>query len=144
VKLTPAAMAMFVLAAFFGNMIMSPAFAAVQNVVDPRTRATAAALFLFCITVPGSIGPVAVGYVSDVVASGYLGVTRDAYLALCPGGKPVAGAAAEIAAQCSKASITGLRSGMMVGIGFYLASVLVYLLTVRAGRRAEVAPAASA
>lgn len=130
---TAVAMAMFIAAAFFANMIMSPAFAAVQNSVDPRTRATAAALFLFCITVPGSLGPVLVGLVSDMVGAASLGLTKAQYLADCPGGKQAAKAV--INGSCAKASLVGLRSGMMVGIGFYTASVVTYLLAVRAGRR---------
>jgi hypothetical protein len=129
------AIGLFFLAAFFSNMIMSPAFAAVQNVVDPRTRATAAALFLFCITVPGAAGPVAVGFVSDRVASGSLGMDVAAYLAACPGGRATAGAAASVAQQCAQAATTGLRAGMLVGISLYVVSFFVYLFAVRAGRQ---------
>jgi len=117
---------------------MSPAFAAVQNVVDPRTRATAAALFLFCITVPGAIGPVAVGFVSDRVASASMNVDVATYLAMCPGGKAAADIAAATAAQCGQAATTGLRTGMLVGICLYVVSFFVYLLAVRAGRKAQV------
>lgn len=132
---TAIALAMFIIAAFFGNMIMSPAFAAVQNVVDPRTRATAAALFLFCITVPGSAGPVLVGYVSDLVGAASLGLSKASYLTTCPGGKAAASLAASAAARCKEASATGLRAGMMVGIAFHFAAVVAYFLAVRAGRR---------
>ncbi|RYY27906.1 MAG: MFS transporter [Sphingomonadales bacterium] len=128
------AMLLFILAAFFANMIMSPAFAAIQNVVDPRTRATAAALFLFCVTVPGSVGPVMVGYLSDMVAAGAMNLDVAAYLSTCPGGRPAAGLAAEVAAQCAPAATSGLRRGMTVALLIYLASVVVYLLAVRAGR----------
>jgi predicted MFS family arabinose efflux permease len=133
------ALGLFFLAAFFSNMIMSPAFAAVQNVVDPRTRATAAALFLFCITVPGSGGPVAVGFVSDRVASSSLGLDVATYLASCPGGRAAEGVIASIATQCGTAATTGLRSGMLVGISLYVVSFFVYLLAVRAGRKSATA-----
>jgi predicted MFS family arabinose efflux permease len=139
------AIGLFFLAAFFSNMIMSPAFAAVQNVVDARTRATAAALFLFCVTVPGAAGPVAVGFVSDRVASSSMAMDVTTYLATCPGGRAAAGVLPELAAQCGPAGTTGLRAGMMVGICFHLAAFLVYLLAVRAGRRSGAkVPAAAA
>ena len=136
---TAIAMGMFILAAFFGNMIMSPAFAAVQNSVDPRTRATAAALFLFCVTVPGSLGPVLVGWVSDLVASNSLSLDVAGYLSQCPGGKPAAGLADAVARRCAPAALTGLRAGMMVGVAFHLVAVIVYFLAARAGRRMETA-----
>jgi predicted MFS family arabinose efflux permease len=135
------AIGLFFLAAFFSNMIMSPAFAAVQNVVDARTRATAAALFMFCVTVPGAAGPVAVGFVSDRVASSSMGMDVATFLATCPGGKPAPGILAELASQCAPAGTTGLRAGMMVGICFHLAAFVVYLLAVRAGRRSAKASA---
>lgn len=130
---TPA-IALFILAAFFANMIVSPAFAAIQNVVDPRTRATAAALFLFCVTVPGSIGPVLVGYISDAVAAGALNMNVTGYLQACPGGRAAAGAAAGAGAQCAAAGTTGLRTGMMIALLIYVISFFVYMLAVRAGR----------
>lgn len=137
----PLAIGLFFLAAFFANMVMSPAFAAVQNIVDPRTRATAAALFLFCITVPGSLGPVAVGFVSDRVASSTMGLDVAAYLASCPGGRAAAGVAEALAAQCGPASTTGLRTGMFVALSLYVCAFIVYFLAVRAGRRSPGTPA---
>jgi predicted MFS family arabinose efflux permease len=138
------AIGLFVLAAYFSNMIMSPAFAAVQNVVDPRTRATAAALFLFCITVPGAAGPVAVGFVSDRVASSSMLMDVATYLATCPGGRAAEGVIASVAAQCGPAATTGLRAGMFVGISLYIVSFVVYLLAVRAGRNSSARVRAAA
>jgi predicted MFS family arabinose efflux permease len=133
----PIALALFILAAFFANMIMSPAFAAVQNVVDPRTRATAAALFLFCITVPGAAGPVVVGYVSDRAAAASMQLPVQTYLSYCPGGKPKPGVALDIAKQCAPASTTGLRAGMMTGLFMYVVSFFAYLFAVITGRGAR-------
>lgn len=135
------AIGLFFLAAFFANMVMSPAFAAVQNIVDPRTRATAAALFLFCITVPGSLGPVVVGFVSDRVASSTMGLDVATYLATCPGGRAAAGVAQALATQCGSAATTGLRTGMFVALLLYICAFIVYLLAVRAGRRSPGTPA---
>ncbi len=140
---TMLAMGLFFIAGFFSNMIMSPAFAAVQNVVDPRTRATAAALFMFCVTVPGAIGPVAVGYVSDRIASSSVGLDVAGYLAACPGGRPAEGVVEAIASQCATAATTGLRTGLFVGIGLYIISFFVYLGAVRAGRRSADSLAAA-
>lgn len=128
------ALILFVVAAFFGAWIVSPAFAAVQNVVDPRTRATAAALFLFCVTVLGAAGPVAVGWISDMVAAQAMNMDASAYLAACPGGKAAPGLE-DMAARCGSASTVGLARGMMIGVGLHFAAAVVYLLAVREGRR---------
>src|SRR5690606_34190580 len=46
-----------------------PAFATVQNIVPVRMRATAAAMFMFGATLVGAgVGPILVGYLSDVMA----------------------------------------------------------------------------
>lgn len=48
-----------------------PAFAAVQGLVAPRTRAMAAALLLFIVNIIGlGLGPLAVGLLSDLLAAG--------------------------------------------------------------------------
>lgn len=126
----------FFAAAFFGNMVVSPAFAGVQNVVDARTRATAAALFMFCVTVPGSLGPVLVGIVSDMVASGGLGLSLAEYAAACPGGGSASAtvAGALDLATCRAASNDGLRAGMTAGLSIYVAATAVYIWAVAEGR----------
>jgi predicted MFS family arabinose efflux permease len=54
------------------SMWYGPVFASVQGLVDPRTRATAVAVFLLLVNVIGlGLGPLAAGAVSDVLAASY-------------------------------------------------------------------------
>ncbi len=64
------ALAMFVVPCAFVGAFFGPALALVQDVVDPRARAVAAAVLLLVINLIGaSIGPLAVGVLSDALAS---------------------------------------------------------------------------
>jgi predicted MFS family arabinose efflux permease len=64
------ALAMFVVPCAFVGAFFGPALALVQDVVDPRARAVAAAVLLLVANLIGaSIGPLAVGVLSDALAS---------------------------------------------------------------------------
>jgi len=71
--LTPnAAMALGLLAlpVFLGSLWYGPVFAAVQSLVRPQTRATAAAVLLFIINLIGlGLGPLFVGLLSDTLGA---------------------------------------------------------------------------
>jgi MFS family permease len=55
-----------------GGMQVSPIFAIVPSLVDVRMRAVASAVLILIINlVSGGVGPVAVGYLSDVLAEDY-------------------------------------------------------------------------
>ncbi|WP_233205142.1 spinster family MFS transporter [Alkalicaulis satelles] len=54
---------------FFGAVWYGPVFASAQSLVEPHTRATAAAVLLFIINLVGlGLGPLSVGLVSDALA----------------------------------------------------------------------------
>ncbi|WP_375396591.1 spinster family MFS transporter [uncultured Sphingomonas sp.] len=51
-----------------GLLYFAPTFAAVQSLVPDRIRATASAVLLFCLTIVGSsVGPLVVGWLSDLL-----------------------------------------------------------------------------
>jgi predicted MFS family arabinose efflux permease len=53
----------------FGLLYFAPAFATAQSLATNESRATAAALLAFCLTIVGaSLGPMAVGWASDALA----------------------------------------------------------------------------
>ena len=53
------------------SLYYGPVFASVQSLARPRTRATAAAIFLFFANLVGlGLGPLTVGIVSDIIARG--------------------------------------------------------------------------
>lgn len=55
---------------FLSTLIFGPSFAAVQTLVSPGTRATAAALLLFILTLAGlGIGPLMIGAFSDLFSA---------------------------------------------------------------------------
>ncbi len=129
---TAVAIGFYWLSAFCGIMMISPTFAALQNVVDPRNRATAAAIYLFCITVAGAAGLALTGLLSDIIGGSHLGLGRTAYAAACPGGK--AATAAITQAMCAEAGAIGLRTAMTCAALIYFLLLPLYLL---AGRVAQ-------
>jgi hypothetical protein len=121
------AAAFFVPAFFFSNWIPSPSFAAVQNMVDVRLRATGAAMLLFFVTVLGGSGPWIVGVFSDMAAAQAFQGDFDA---VCPGGRALASAGAEAARACAAASAEGLHQAMYIPVGFYLLVAVTFVLAV--------------
>ncbi len=62
------AMSLLVLPVFFSTLIFGPSFAAVQTMVSPGTRATAAAILMFILTLTGlGFGPLLIGGLSDLI-----------------------------------------------------------------------------
>jgi MFS family permease len=58
------------LAGVFGSSSLAPTFAVMHNLVEPRMRATAAAILLFCLNLLAlSFGPWFTGKVSDIVTA---------------------------------------------------------------------------
>lgn len=56
-----------------GSLWYGPVYATAQSIVEPRMRATCAALLLFIINLVGlGLGPLAVGIASDVIASNFV------------------------------------------------------------------------
>jgi MFS family permease len=61
------AAALLIVPVFFSSIIFGPSYAAVQTLVSPGARATAAAILLFILTLIGlGLGPLAIGLLSDV------------------------------------------------------------------------------
>jgi predicted MFS family arabinose efflux permease len=109
---------------FFG-----PTGAMIQNLLPPRMRATGAALYTMLYTMIGAgLGPTFVGFVSDrLAARAFAGD----YAAACPGGLPPAGAAADLAGACARASAGGVQQALMVSVSVFFLSALLFLLAAR-------------
>ncbi|APW71669.1 spinster family MFS transporter [Sphingopyxis granuli] len=61
---------LLILPVFLSSLIFGPSFAAVQTLVSPGTRATAAAILLFILTLTGlGLGPLLIGIFSDLFAA---------------------------------------------------------------------------
>lgn len=113
---------------FFLNMLPSPTYATIQNIVDDKVRATAAAMFLFSLTVMGSFGPPVTGAISDRVAATRFPAPFGAYLTACPGGKPAPGAAAAVGQACTAAGAAGLRAGLLLPVVLLIGIVTTYMI----------------
>jgi predicted MFS family arabinose efflux permease len=109
----------------------APTFAVVQNLVEPRMRATASSLLFLAINVMGqALGPVVIGLVSDAIARRTF--TLGNYRALCP---PHPHALAQVVAACAHASSYGLQHSILIMCGCYLLGAIFYLLASRTLKR---------
>jgi MFS family permease len=116
-----------------GFAFLGPAVGATQNMMDPRMRASAAALFLFVMNmVGGGLGPVFTGQVSDWLASRAF---AGDFAATCPGGAAPAGAGADLAAACAAAAEHGLRYALVGCALFFVWGGIHALLATRTMRR---------
>ncbi|OYY92093.1 MAG: hypothetical protein B7Y45_01005 [Sphingomonas sp. 28-66-16] len=120
---------LLVAAMFASDMKTGPNYAAVQNLVPVRMRATAAAVFMIAATLIGSsVGPIVAGLVSDSVASARFPITYGAFLTTCPGGRAAAGAAPALVEACQVAGASGLQSALkFVALAFGAAGVAFYM-----------------
>jgi predicted MFS family arabinose efflux permease len=103
-----------------------PNFAAVQNIVPSRMRATAAAMFFLAATVVGvGVGAGLVGALSDIAAARHYGGD---YASLCPGGHAVDPSVRPHEAACTAASAAGLRSALgILPFAFLLSATFFWL-----------------
>ena len=120
---------------FLGYLVVTfyfaPTFAVVQNLVEPRMRASASALLFLAINIMGqSLGPVAIGLISDTIARRTF--TLGNYRALCP---PHPHAPADVVAACAQASSYGLQHSILIMCGCYLLGAIFYLLASRTLKR---------
>ncbi len=91
----------------------TPSIGMVQSMAEPRTRATAVAIFLLAGTVVGvGLGPLFAGLASDLYAARQFSLGD--YAALCPGGQALPGAGADMAAACAQASAQGLKAALTI------------------------------
>lgn len=66
----PLALAIFVIPSLLNAVWQGPAYATIQGLVQPRTRATATAVLLFVANLVGlGLGPLIVGIMSDVISN---------------------------------------------------------------------------
>jgi predicted MFS family arabinose efflux permease len=130
----------------FHYTYLAPTFGVVQNMVDVRRRATAAALMLFFLNLIAlGGGPPFTGWLIDHFAQfdinhpavqgvvgklahlfdGFSGVD---YAKACPGGVAPKTAGAAAKALCGATLTTSTREGIVVSVCFYLWASLHYLL----------------
>ncbi|WP_052508053.1 spinster family MFS transporter [Sphingomonas hengshuiensis] len=111
-------------------LFYGPTLGMIQNLLEPRMRATGAALFAILYTIFGSgLGPTAVGWLSDHFASGVF--TGGDYLAQCHGGKAAIAAAKGALDPCAIAATHGIKTALMAAVCIFFAASLCYLIAAR-------------
>jgi len=110
-------------AAMLHYFYLGPLFGITQGLVEPRMRATAAALLLFIVNIIGyALGPPVVGALSDFFAStSYAGA--GSYASACSN-------LAEAGEACATASAGGLKLAMIIGVMGYAWGGLHFLLAM--------------
>lgn len=117
------AFVLLLIAPVFHYLYLGPMFAVAQGVVEPRMRATAAALMILIVTLIGyGLGPPFVGFMADIFTGRAL---ADAYLT------PADCAAPANAAACGAAGAQGLRLSLSVTTIAMAWAVLHFLLAGR-------------
>ena len=137
----PAAVMLTTSAAFL-LLFYGPTLGMIQNLLEPRMRATGVALFSTLYTIFGGLGPFFVGFLSDRFARAAF--TGGAFTDVCPGGVAPAGAAPLVAAACANASALGIQEALTVGVCVFFLAAFMYLMAARTLRKdLFVAPSAS-
>ncbi len=102
-----------------------PTLVAFQNMVGPRTRATAAFVFFFVSTLVGvGLGPPLLGLVSDLYASANF-QGEGGFRAVCLAGETLDDPA------CAAASALGVRYALMSSMALYAWGAVHYLIAAR-------------
>jgi MFS family permease len=118
-------------AAILAFTFYAPTFAATQNMVEPRMRASTAAIMIFFQNLVGmGLGPLFVGAMSDFYAARIHGAD---HASVC------AGTAATTVRSCIEASATGIRYAMVTCATVLFWAALHYLLAARWIRRDSAA-----
>ncbi|MBC2776776.1 spinster family MFS transporter [Parasphingopyxis marina] len=136
-----AATALLIVSGVMLMLFYGPSAGMIQNLLEPRMRATGIALFtLFYSLIGYGLGPVFVGFVSDRMAVSAYG---PGFFADCPGGVAPEGASAALASACASASADGVQQALLVAICVFFVAALFFLLASRTLREDAYIPEAA-
>jgi MFS family permease len=142
---TPSIALATVLLILAGAMLMlfyGPTSGMIQNMLEPRMRATGAAMFTMLNTFFGSVlAPPLVGLGSDVLASNAF---DGDFAQQCPKGLPPEGAPPDIVQACSAASAAGVQQALTIAVCASFIACIAFLIASRTLRQSmyEAKPAA--
>lgn len=132
---TPAACVLLTVAGSLMLVFYGPTAGMIQNMLEPRMRATGAAVFTIFYTVFGAgLGPTFVGWMSDRIAAASF--PAGAYITSCSRGH----AAPDLAAVCMRASAEGVRGALTIAVCILFVSGCLYLLGSRYLRQDQYRP----
>jgi predicted MFS family arabinose efflux permease len=111
-------------------LFYGPTLGMIQNLLEPRMRATGAALFAILYTIFGSgFGPAAVGWMSDRFAGSVF--EGGDYLAACRGAKAALAAAQTASDPCALAATYGIKSALMAAVCVFFLASMCFLVASR-------------
>ncbi|WP_404710446.1 spinster family MFS transporter [Sphingomonas sp. MMS24-J13] len=111
-----------------------PTIGMIQNLLEPRMRATGAAVFGMLYTLVGyGGGPTFVGWMSDRFAT--TAFDGGDYLVRCRTIKTTLQAAGGLQHACAAAAATGVRSALMCAVCVFFLAAAMFLLAARTLRR---------
>jgi MFS family permease len=114
-----------VLLLFYG-----PTLGMIQNLLEPKMRATGMALWsVFYTFVGSSVGPPIVGFLSDRFAQTAFG--ERSFVATCPGGVAPKGSAQALVDACASASAAGIQRALTVIVCSAFIAALCYFMASR-------------
>lgn len=111
-------------------LFYGPTLGMIQNLLEPKMRATGMALFSVFYTLVGSgVGPPIVGFLSDRFAQRAFGT--QSFVATCPGGIAPQGSAQSLVDACADASALGIQQAMSVIVCSAFIASLCYFMASR-------------
>jgi MFS family permease len=131
-----ASTAMLLLPSALSYIFIAPMLSVTQNLVGPRMRATAVALLtLVTASVGVAIGPILVGWLSDILATrSFAGSGLGSYSALCYAGGFATGPGA-VRAACAASAAVGVQQAIIASTVMFLWAGIHFLLAARTIRR---------
>lgn len=121
---------MLLIANIFHYWYLGPMYAVCGAVVNARTRATAIAVLLFVVNLIGyGLGPLFVGWLSDLMAGLQLSGAQDLTLGICKGDQ--AGLSADQIATCASASAGGLQLSITITVLIFVVAAGCFLAAMR-------------
>lgn len=115
-------------------MFYGPTIGMIQNLLEPKMRATGVALFTTLYTAIGAgLGPTFVGFMSDRFAQRAFGA--ESFKATCPGGIAPAGSPEALMQACKNASATGVQEALTAAVCVFLLAAVSYFMASRTFRQ---------
>lgn len=122
---------MLMFPAVLSYIFIAPLLSVTQNLVGPRMRATAVAVLTMITALVGvAVGPMAVGWLSDQLATAtFSSVGLGDFMSVCKAGAPLPTDA--VGTACKAASATGVQQAMIAAALLFLWAGLHFLLAGR-------------
>ena len=112
---------------------IGPTLGVMHNLVGPRMRATATALFIFVVNLIGlGAGPYVNGKLNDYFAEReFLRALGGSFAQSCPGGIAPAGSGVVLGRECARSGVLGTRAGIVIMSIVLVWAALHYFLAAR-------------